>query len=154
MNLLFSLWSCGFVDEDIYQKYRLCGWCFSSAGYVVARIDGKVQYLHRVVINPSRGEIVDHINGNRYNNRRYNLRIVTARENALNQAIRSTNKTGFRGVADRKGSYTAQITVHSKQIGLGTYSDPVSAAIAYNEAASRYFGAFAMLNEIPDSYGK
>ena len=111
-----------------------------------------VIYMHRLIMGISDHRKVDHEDNDKLNNRRYNLRIATHKENTRNVKLRSTNTSGFKGVhLNSCGNYFAMITVDGKGINLGTHGkDPRNAARAYNEAALKYFGEFACLNEIPE----
>ncbi|WP_420796654.1 AP2 domain-containing protein [Brevibacillus agri] len=106
--------------------------------------------MHRLILSARQGEFVDHIDGNKLNNVRSNLRLATKAGNQRNQRIRSDNTSGFRGVywCKKSGKWRAQITVNNKRIALGSYDDAASAASAYNEAALRLHGEFAKINYI------
>lgn len=110
-------------------------------GYIGIRIDG-VRYLaHRLawlLIHGAwpQGE-VDHINGNRYDNRIENLRDVPRSLNQQNQTrAQSSNKTGALGVskADAKGRFRARIFSNGKQHHLGTFKTVEEASQAYVSA--------------------
>jgi hypothetical protein len=96
-----------FKDPDIppRRKYTFIqGFCFAG-GYllIVLKTDAKVIRLSRYIMHSGKGELVDHINRNRLDNRRCNLRTVTPRQNNLNRLIK--NNTGLIGVSkgrDRK----------------------------------------------------
>jgi hypothetical protein len=119
-----------------------------------ARGDAKKTILmHRVILKASERTEVDHINGNKLDNRRENLRVATKSQNLGNQKIRSTNTSGFKGVNWKQwrkirssGAWTARISVGSKRIHLGYFSTAEEAARAYDSAAQQYFGEFAKLN--------
>ena len=91
---------------------------------------------------------MDHINGNRNDNRRSNLRICSAKENTRNQKLRSNNTTGYKGVSydQRRKKYIASITVDYKSKFLGYFSDPIEAALKYDQAAILLFGEYARPN--------
>jgi hypothetical protein len=139
------------VDDDDYEWLRETKWADDSLGYAIRKVKGKnsTEKMHRLIIKAEPGEVVDHINGIPWDNRKENLRIVTTRQNSANKGPYSTNKSGYKGVAvymnDR---WTAQITVNYRKIHLGCYDDPKEAAQAYNEAAIKYFGEYAKLNAI------
>lgn len=91
---------------------------------------------------------IDHINRVRHDNRLCNLREATHSQNMANHAIRSTNKTGFKGVYFDKfcGKYRATCSVDGKRFYLGSFNTVEEAAIAYDEKAKELQGEFAVLN--------
>lgn len=108
----------------------------------------KTIWMHRVIINAGQGDEVDHKDGNSLNNRIENLRICTHKQNARNVGIRPSNISGYKGVVPsrNKNGWVAEIKVDGKQIYLKTWKTPEQAAVAYDEAAKKYFGEFARLN--------
>ena len=132
------------VDTSDLEAVQRYSWCFGKTGYLVANIRGKVVKLHRYLLQPLPGQIVDHINGDPSDNRRCNLRICTPRENSRNSRAAWNNKTGIVGVRIVNGTrYVAQITVNRKTITLGSFPTLELAAAARAEAEKRYFGEFA-----------
>lgn len=87
---------------------------------------------------------VDHVNGNKLDNRKSNLRFATRAQNAMNRVERLREK--LRGVFVRNGIITAMIKKNGRIIYLGTYNDPFMAARLYDAAARELFGEFALLN--------
>lgn len=141
-------------DYENLNKYR---WHKRSSDGYVARteyINGtfKTIRMHREVLYTPSGFVVDHINRNRLDNRRENLRVASRSQNTANSIKPSTNTSGFKGVHYRKdqGRWRAFIRVNKKGISLGQYSTAEEAAKAYNEAAVKYFGEFARLNDIKE----
>lgn len=149
------------VDDEDYDRLMAMGkWYFSTDLYA---INGKSYRkennkpatafvrMHRVILNAKLGEFVDHINGDKLDNRKSNLRICTIAENSRNSGVRKNSKSGFKGVHfdKSKGKFAARITFKCKGIHLGRFKDPKDAARAYNAAALKYHGEFAKLNEIP-----
>ncbi|WP_090476058.1 HNH endonuclease [Nakamurella panacisegetis] len=107
--------------------------------------------MHRLIMAvTSVQDHVDHINHNRLDNRRSNLRVCTQRQN--NQNIRPTrrNKSGYKGVCAYKSRWRAYITPNKRQMSLGCFGSKDEAARAYNHAATEFFGEFAYLNTVPD----
>nr|WP_268987487.1 HNH endonuclease [Providencia alcalifaciens] len=94
---------------------------------------------------------IDHIDGDKLNNRIENLRICTHNQNQHNQGIRASNKSGYKGVSWMKSvkKWHAQICCNSKVTHLGLYTCKIEAAKAYDEAAKQLHGEFAWLN-FPD----
>lgn len=106
--------------------------------------------MHRIILGLRKDEIVDHRNGSGLDNRRFNLRVCTQRENTKNKhARRGISK--YKGVGWRKdrSKYDARIVVNYKRIFLGYFDNEIEAAKSYNLAALKYFKQFANLNVIP-----
>lgn len=101
--------------------------------------------LHTLLLKPQKGEICDHINGNKLDNRRINLRKCNAKENARNKGHSRNNTSGFKGVywmKDQK-KWLASIRVDDIQRHIGVFSSKEEAAIAYKEASLKYHGKFS-----------
>jgi hypothetical protein len=79
------------------------------------------------------------------------VRWATWHVQGINQRLRRTNTTGYRGVSylARANSYVTQITAHNQHHYIGSYPTAEEAALAYNEAARRMHGSEAKLNEVP-----
>ena len=119
-------------------------------GYLHVNIENAFYRVHRIVFymhygyDPDIG--LDHVDGDRRNNRPENLRPATVHENAGNYArLPRNNKSGYRGVSlnTRSGKWHAQIKIYGKQTYLGRYDTPEEAADVYAEAANKHFGKFA-----------
>lgn len=104
----------------------------------------KKLYIHRIIMNPPLGFEVDHINGDRTDNRRSNLRLCTRRQNNLNRSVSSANKIGYKGVSKYKnGKWNARIsTALGVYKSLGIFKTPEDAAKAYENAARELHGEF------------
>lgn len=121
--------------------------CTDSRGYVVVRVDGALQRVHRLAwlyvhgISPS---VIDHVNGNPGDNRIINLRECSIRQNTMNRSIQSNNTSGHVGVCfcKRRRKFRATITEDGKQISLGYFDTAVEASIAYKSRAKQVFGEF------------
>lgn len=107
--------------------------------------NGRSHKVHRIIWEMHNGTIpegmeVDHIDHNRLNNAIENLRLVTHRGNAVNQSLRSTNKSGLNGISwdKARNKWVARIYDHGKQIPLGRYSNIDDAIAARKEAELRY----------------
>lgn len=99
-------------------------------GYVL--VDGRT-LLHRLVIGAEKGEVIDHINGNKLDNRRENLRRTTHQRNAQNlQGAQKNNKLGLRGVwqCRKTGRFRAAATVNGKKQYAGYFDTHDEAAAA------------------------
>lgn len=98
-----------------------------------------------------KGMVVDHINGDKSDNRRSNLRVCTQAQNCANSKRPVSNISGYKGVHFYKqyGKYSVKLQVNRKQLFFGYFEDKHEAAKAYNEAAIKHYGEFAKLNEVP-----
>ncbi len=141
---LFALVDAADYEWLSQYKWRTTG---GSEGYARATIAGKNVFMHRLIMNPPAGKVVDHINQNRWDNRRDNLRECTQAENLRNRrSLRGTSR--FKGVHwnARIRKWVATICLNRKLIHLGYFDDEVAAAHAYDEKARELFGPFAYLN--------
>lgn len=123
-------------DIDDWNTLKSYTW-FYDQGYAIA---GRNKKFHRMVVNPPKGMVVDHINRNRLDNRRVNLRIVTSHVNSLNTSVQKNNTTKYLGVhKTRYGTYHATIKLNGKNIGLGTFKNIDEAIKARKEAEDKLF---------------
>lgn len=101
-------------------------------------------YMHRKVLNAPQGFEVDHIDGNRLNNQKQNLRIASHYQNSLNRGVFKNNTSGCAGVSFQKSrnKFTAFITVKGKKVFLGRFKNFCDAVIARQKAEDKYFGNF------------
>ena len=138
------------VDNETYKWAKEIVWRISSSGYVSYRKGNERIFLHRLVAKTQNDFITDHINGNKLDNLRSNLRVVTNQQNVFNNGIRNDNTSGYRGVWYRKdrGRWQAEIKADGKKYSLGCYNTAAEAAVVYNRKASELFGNNARLNEI------
>jgi len=98
--------------------------------------------LHRFLLSPKSGELVDHINGDGLDNRRCNLRVVSHSQNQQNR--RGIGGRIIKGVKKTpNGRWAAQIERNGIARYLGTYDTPEAASEAYQSAAKELFGEFA-----------
>lgn len=139
------------VDEQDFEYLNQWKWCAvwdkKTNGYYAKRAagNGKQIYMHRLLVNPTKGMVVDHRNHNTLDNQRVNLRVCTRKENAWNQR-RPSNKAGYRGVISHKNRFVSQITVNYERKYLGSFATSLEAARVYDNAAKTYFGQFAITN--------
>lgn len=140
-----------FVDDEDYERLRIYSWHISTRGYAM-RFPYENGHrigimMHRFILGIDRGDhrIIDHVNGNKIDNRRCNLRICTKAQNGYNQKAQRTNTTGYKGVMRHKqtGRYIAQIGHEGKKIHLGSFSTAAEAYAAFCEAAQQLHGEFA-----------
>lgn len=139
------------VDRVTFRNALVLSWSLTADGYPATNYDGKRLYLHDFVMgNKERGDIIDHINGDKLDNRTANLRIVTKQQNNMNREANKVRKdTHYKGVIlHSSGRWTARIGIDRKKMHLGYFDTPEEAAQAYNEAALKYHGEYARLNDL------
>ncbi len=142
------------IDADDLEEVSKHSWNKGKRGYPVSTIRNFRGYkqrswcLHTFLLNKSNFDI-DHISGNKFDNRRCNLRLCTHQQNTFNQKMRCTNTSGFYGVSFFKqvGKYESYINLNGKKIHLGLYDTALEAAKVRDKAAIKYFGPFARLNK-------
>lgn len=139
------------VDDCDFQNangYRWRALKSRNTFYAVARIDRRQTYLHRLIMNVPDNIKIDHRDGNGMNCTRYNLRIATNSQNAMNRGKSRSNKSGFKGVSfhKRRNEYEAGIFKDGIRYFLGWHDNPEDAAHAYDLAAKVLFGEFAYVN--------
>jgi HNH endonuclease/AP2 domain-containing protein len=107
--------------------------------------DRKCIYMHREIMQAPDGIDVDHVDGNRLNNRRSNLRLATHQQNTFNKGPHRNNTSGIKGVSwhKRLKKWQVQLNVNGKRVGLGYFSEKAEAAKAYERAARKHHGVFA-----------
>ena len=139
------------VDKADYLWLSQWTWRRSSDGYAV-RSEGRGSQkrtvrLHRQINETPPDYVTDHVNGNKLDNRRCNLRTATTRQNNANASDRS-RRSRFRGVYWHMtaGKWYAQISRDGKPKHLGLFASEVQAARAYDAAAAATHGDFARLN--------
>jgi len=137
------------VDFDDISQYK---WAYAH-GYAVRSVTlrGKQERIpmHVQIIGKVDGLEIDHINGDRLDNRRCNLRNVTHAQNSYNSAS-NIGTSRFKGVFRSKGTakWRAVITVDGIRHSLGYFATEIDASLAYNAAATKYFGEYARLNPV------
>jgi hypothetical protein len=144
------------VDDEDYEYLMQWKWYYHGhyAGRNLPRANGKQRniFMHPVIaglLGLHKGHLdIDHADGNKLNNQRANLRIATRSQNKGNGVRYVTNTTGFKGVTQFRDKWMARIQLDGKRVYLKCWGTPKEAALAYNEAASRYFGQFARLNTL------
>jgi hypothetical protein len=142
------------VDSEDYQLLNEFRWCQNPNKYVVTAVticDRRViLYMHRVVMNPPDELEIDHINNDKLDNRKANLRFASNRQNNYNKPPNQVRKYNgkYKGVSydPRRKLWYARI----KKKWIGYFDDEIGAADAYNVRARELFEEFAWLNPIPD----
>src|SRR4030066_2139964 len=137
------------VDDEDYEW--LSKWKWSYSGEYARRgtkVNGvnKTNYMHKEILNAPNGFQGDHINFDKLDNRRANLRICNQSQNTFNRPLRPDNKSGYKGVCwhKHKNKWHARVKINGKHIHLGYYSNLLDAAHAYLEGAKDIYGEFTL----------
>jgi hypothetical protein len=143
------------VDAEDFERLSKYRWSAHGKGYAVRGVHiGNRKYrhiaMHREIVGAEPGEYVDHINGDKSDNRKANLRIATNSQNLMNRGRNRNNTSGYKGVRyeKRRDKWAAEIKKDYKSKFLGYFDCKHEAARAYNRAALELHGEFAKLNEI------
>jgi hypothetical protein len=135
------------VDAEDYAWLRQWKWRISGRGYAVRVGAGKPVAMHREILQTPEGVETDHIDRNRTNNVRANLRAATRSQNTAN-SNRSDRESEYKGVSWHRqaGRWRATASTSGKQVYIGLFDDPADAARAYDKKARELYGEFAYLN--------
>jgi hypothetical protein len=131
-------------DVDLIKDYT---W-YMAHGYVFTTSRKNI-LIHRLIMDAKPGCIIDHINQNKLDNRKCNLRIATHSQNSSNSGVRKNNTSGKKGVSWHKatGKWQATMTHNYKSIHIGLYDTVEEAAVAYDQVAKQLSGEFAYTNK-------
>lgn len=146
------------VSQEDYELVSQYKWSYDSHNNCAVRSiflgrdkNGKQKSItvnmHRFVTGAEKGKDTDHINGNRLDNRRSNLRVCEHKDNQRNMKMHKDNTSGYKGVSKSRGGKWV-VKVGNKYIA--TFSDVIDAAKRYNEEAISMYGKYAKLNVIGD----
>lgn len=136
-----------YFDLEDYEKIKNYCWRINNYGYLVS---GSF-ILHRIVMNLNDSNfVIDHINHNKFDCRKKNLRICTVSQNGMNMLKPSDNKSGCKGVLFHKtiNKWKAFIGINNKSIHLGYFDDFNEAVKARKDAEVKYYGEYNCKTEV------
>jgi len=147
------------VDDADYDSLKKRKWHALMGSYTLyaahtvgGRRNRKHEFMHRVILGLQRGDNrqCDHIDGDGLNNQRANLRVCTSTENRQSQRKRRISTSRYKGVYwnRRHRKWYSLIGVNTRHIYLGCFDSEIDAARAYDVAALKHFGQFALTNEM------
>lgn len=151
---------CIFDKED-YELIKPYYWSITEDEYANAYNPKTKEkyYMHRFILGLKKSnhinDYVDHINGNKLDNRKCNLRICTPSQNMINQKIRPNNTSGVNGVCYSKKDkrWIAAININKKRTVIGYYKNLEEAKIARELAEKEYYRDFSYIKSMEIAEG-
>ena len=145
------------VDVEDFEQLNQYKWQCSCYGYATRSVTeandlGSRQvdvYMHKVLCPTPEGMVTDHVNRNKLDNRKANLRPATRKQNNWNRSPKTDNrKTRYHGISWKKDvkKWRVRLAINGKSQSFGSYSDEIEAARAYDRVAKQHRGPFAVLN--------
>jgi len=134
------------VDDVDFEYLNQWKWRTDNTGYAKRKewlpVEKKYRdlYMHRLINKTSFGFDTDHINRNKLDNRKSNLRSVTKSRNQMNKGIQNNNTSGFKGIFFEKGKnkWRIRLSIDKNRISFGSYKDFQLAILAYKEIERKY----------------
>lgn len=129
---------CDIGDWEELKKHH---WYVNAAGYAAAGTGADGVFLFHKKVTNTKSEIIDHINMNKLDNRKCNLRIADKKINSINRRLQPNNTTRYKGVYyDRRyNTWNCRVTVDGKTIHLGTYNTKNEAIAARRAGEEKYY---------------
>lgn len=131
------------ISKEDFNKANNIFWKLSEYGYARGydSITRKEIFLHKYLSDTTEDIVLDHINRNKLDCRRENLRIANKQINSINRNLQPNSTTGYRGISidKRRNKYRAHIKIDGRQIGLGYFAKLEDAIAARKKAEEQYF---------------
>ena len=138
---------CFLVDADDATAVSAHVWVVKGRGYPTTTVKRKERYLHNYLLkNYETGLSVDHINQDKLDNRRCNLRLCALQQNSFNKSVQANNTSGVKGVFKNKEGWCARIGFCQASIHLGCSKDVYESAAMYDFACRILFGEYSCQN--------
>jgi hypothetical protein len=142
------------VDDEDFEWLNQWKWCankFQNRWYAYRGTKKPKMHtilMHRFIMGATKGQEIDHKDGNGLNNTRNNLRFCEHYQNLFNKKGNIISVSKYKGVSlhRRDKLWRARIQINGKQRTIGYFKDEKKAAEAYDIEARKYFGEFAFLN--------
>ncbi|MEO8611310.1 MAG: HNH endonuclease [Chloroflexota bacterium] len=138
------------IDDQDLNLVTGYHWRLNASGYVVASVkqdkDWRPICLHRLLLGTKPGYQVDHINHDKLDNRRQNLRWVTPQQNTRNRRLLKSSRTGFIGVSQHGNRFHAYLKVNNRNKFLGSYETAETAALVRDAYARQIDEEHFVLN--------
>ena len=135
------------MDPDVWERCKKYCWSLGSKGYPITnmpKLRKRVRFHVFAFPDCPKGLVRDHINGDKLDNRKENIRFILQPENSINRGKGENNTSGHVGVSwnKREEKWTAKIQVNGKKIHLGYFTDSQDAIAARKQAEIKYFGEY------------
>jgi len=143
-----------YVDAADYEEISRHHWRLVGGGYAGRYEKGKCILMHRQIMNPPEGMVVDHLSGSRMDNTRDNLHVCTSAENCRNRPKRRGSSSNYFGVywVKQRNKWMAVICLGGRNNRtIGYFDDEIDAARAYDRAAVMHLGEDVRVN-FPDEW--
>jgi len=145
------------IDLDDIEKCKEYKWCMSQDRGVSRSKDRKLILIYRLIMGYDEikcGIIIDHINRNKLDNRKSNLRFVTNQQNSFNSSKNDNNKSGIIGVRfdKHRNKWSAELMRDNNWKLKKRYKTKEEAIIARLQAEVKYFGEFAPQRHLFEQY--
>jgi len=130
------------IDEQDYETVNKHTWCICHYGYPVTFIGDNIEKVYHLILGKApEGLEWDHIDRNKLNNKRSNLRLVTRTINSRNKNPQKNNTSGVSGVSWRKslGKWRVRIKLDGKEICVGHFKQKQDAIVARKKAEKIYW---------------
>jgi len=158
MEIRLSPTKVTIIDDEDFELIKDFKWCFDGR-YAYRRqhirMEGRKQisqkiYLHKLLNQTPKGFDTDHINMDKLDNRKSNLRSSTRSGNEANKPKKAGCSSQYKGVCwfKLRKKWKAEIRCNGKGNHIGLFDSETEAALAYNEKALEIHGDFARLNII------
>ena len=143
------------VDDELFDFLNQWKWHYAAVGYAARREffngkPGKIKYMHHEIMGKHKGKYVDHISGDKLDNQKHNLRVVSPTQSLWNIGKQKNSVTPYKGVyydrRKRNRPWNARITYYGKKIWIGSFPTVRLAGLAYDLNAYALFGEYARLN--------
>ena len=131
------------IDEDMYDIISKYNWSIDQRGYARTYMKGETILMHRMIMGVlNEKKVVDHIDGNKLNNKRENLRVCSQLQNTMNRKKNTRNSTGYTGVCFNKkaNKYVANLNYNHRRIYLGLF-ETIEEAVEARKKAELFYRA-------------
>ena len=138
-----------FFDRDDYDRVSQHYWQRHHSGYFFSSIDGKRIALHRFIMDAKPGQKVDHINHQKENSKKSNLRFITSGMNKANASLAKNNTSGVTGISYRpNNTWIARLMIDGVSHYYGQFKNKEDAIAARSAAEEKYFGEYSYTNSM------